>query len=52
MPRVWMSLKTTLVNVYTSASILLAQFVFGNAEDARTFADLVASFRVRRAGQG
>jgi hypothetical protein len=39
-----------LVNVYTSGSLLLAQIVFGNADDARTFADLVSSFRVRRAG--
>lgn len=33
------------VNVRTSAGILIAQLVFGNEQDARTFADLLASFR-------
>lgn len=42
--------ENNTANVYTSASHLLAQFVFGSAEDTRTFADLVASFRVRRGG--
>jgi hypothetical protein len=41
--------ENNVANVYTSASHLLAQFVFGSGEDARTFADLVASFRARHA---
>jgi hypothetical protein len=40
--------ENNTVHVYTSASHPLAQFVFGSGEDARTFADLVASFRARR----
>ena len=43
--------ENNLVNVYSSGSILLAQIVFGNTDDARIFADLVTSFRVRRAGE-
>lgn len=36
-----------VVNVRTSAGVLIAQLVFGNEQDARTFADLLASFRQR-----
>jgi hypothetical protein len=34
-----------VVNVRTSAGVLIAQLVFGNEQDAKTFADLLASFR-------
>jgi hypothetical protein len=37
-----------IVNVRTAASHLLAQIVFGSAEDVQTFADLVTSFRMHR----
>lgn len=37
-----------VVNVRTSANHLIAQLVFGNEQDARTFADLLTSFRQRR----
>jgi hypothetical protein len=40
-----------LVFLRTSAEQIIAQVVFGNIEDAQTFADLVLSFRTaRRAG--
>ena len=37
-----------VVNVWALGNHLLAQLVFGNAQDARTFADLVVSFRALR----
>ena len=41
--------ENNLVIVRTSGDIVLAQFVFGNNPDAKMFADLLASFRARRA---
>jgi hypothetical protein len=38
-----------VVNIRTSAQHLIAQVVFGSNEDAQQFADLVSSFRARRA---
>ena len=40
--------QTNAVNIWTSAPHLIAQIIFGNEQDTRTFADLVTSFRVRR----
>jgi hypothetical protein len=37
-----------VVNVWTAGNHLMAQLIFGNFEDARTFADLMASFRGQR----
>jgi len=37
-----------LVLVRNPAEIVLAQMVFGNAEDARTFTELLLAFRARR----
>ena len=37
-----------VVNVWASGNHLLAQLIFGNGQDARTFADLVVSFRALR----
>jgi hypothetical protein len=41
--------ENNLVIVRTAGDIVLAQFVFGNNPDAKMFADLLASFRARRA---
>src|SRR5262249_30927455 len=38
-----------LVIIRTGGEIVLAQFIFGNYQDARMFADLLASFRAQRA---
>jgi hypothetical protein len=40
--------QTNVVNIWTSAPHLIAQIIFGNGQDTRTFADLVTSFRARR----
>jgi hypothetical protein len=40
--------QTNVINIWTSAPHLVAQIIFGNAQDTRTFADLVTSFRARR----
>jgi hypothetical protein len=37
-----------VVNIRTSAQHLIAQVIFGNEQDVKTFADLVSSFRARR----
>jgi hypothetical protein len=41
--------SNNLVLVRTSSDLILAQIVFGNEQDARTFADLMISFRAYRA---
>jgi hypothetical protein len=41
--------SNNLVIVRTSSDIVLAQLVFGNYSDAQMFADLLASFKARRA---
>jgi hypothetical protein len=40
--------ENNTVNVRTEGSIVLAQLVFGNNQDAKMFADLLASFRARQ----
>jgi hypothetical protein len=40
--------QTNVVNIWTSTPHLIAQIIFGNEQDTRTFADLVTSFRARR----
>jgi hypothetical protein len=41
--------ENNVVNVRTSANHLIAQVIFGTNEDAKTFADLLSSFRSQRA---
>ncbi|MGE3539717.1 MAG: hypothetical protein AB7N91_20090 [Candidatus Tectimicrobiota bacterium] len=41
-----------VVIVRTASHVPLAQFVFGNPQDPKELADLLASFRLRRAQQG
>jgi hypothetical protein len=41
--------ENNLVIVRTGGDAVLAQFVFGNYQDARMFADLLTSFRAQRA---
>ena len=41
--------ENNLVIIRTGGDIVLAQFIFGNYQDARMFADLLASFRAQRA---
>jgi hypothetical protein len=40
--------ENNTVNVRTERAVVLAQFVFGNNQDAKMFADLLASFRARQ----
>ena len=40
--------ENNLVIIRTAGDIALAQFIFGNYQDARMFGDLLASFRARR----
>jgi hypothetical protein len=36
------------INPQVTEAVVLAQFVFGNNQDAKMFADLLASFRARQ----
>ena len=40
--------SNNLVQILTSAKLVIAQFVFGNSEDAMMFADLIRSFHTYR----
>lgn len=40
--------ENNVVIIWTEGNTLLAQFTFGNTQDAKTFADLLVSFRARR----
>ncbi len=41
--------ENNLVIIRTAGDIALAQFIFGNHQDAKMFADLLTSFRAQRA---
>ncbi len=41
--------RNDVILIRTANQVLLAQLVFGNAQDPRTLADLLASFRLHRA---
>ena len=41
-----------IVIIRTMSNIPLAQFIFGNPQDPRMFADIISSFRARRAHSG
>ena len=41
--------ENNLVIIRTGGDIVLAQFIFGNYQDARKYAELLASFRAQRA---